>query len=57
MSSILFGDTMVPITEYIRLYPPFGYSILYNEYNLTRFNHQKNSTPMASEMVFGLVDF
>ena len=30
------------ITQYrIRLYPPFGYSILYEEYNLTWFNHQK----------------
>ena len=32
MSSILFGDTMVP---------NLGYSILYKEYYLTRFNHQK----------------
>ena len=33
LSSILFGDTMV--TQYrVRLYPPFGYSILYKEYNL-----------------------
>ena len=24
-----------------RLYPPFGDSIVYKEYNLTRFNHQK----------------
>ena len=32
-------------TQYrVRLYPPFGYSILYKEYNLTRFNHQKNTT-------------
>ena len=39
-SSILFGDTMVPMIEeeYI---PLLGYSILYKEYNLTRFNHQK----------------
>ena len=33
-----------------RFYPPGEYSILYKEYNLTRFNHQKeplfNGTPM-----------
>ena len=29
----------------VRFYPPFGYSTLYKEYNLTRFNHQKNATP------------
>ena len=23
----------------VRLYPPFGYSILYKEYYLTEFNH------------------
>ena len=42
-SSILFGDTMVANIEkdYILL---LGYSILYKEYNLTRFNHQKNTT-------------
>ena len=29
-------------TQYrVRLYPPFGYSILYKEYNLARFNSQK----------------
>ena len=28
----------------VRVYPPFGYSILYREYNLTRFNHQRNTT-------------
>ena len=29
-------------TQYrVKLYPPFGYSILYNDYNLTGFNHQK----------------
>ena len=34
---------MVPITEqdYILL---LGYGFLYKEYNLTRFNHQKNTT-------------
>ena len=26
----------------VRLYPPFGYSILYKEYKLPGFNHQKN---------------
>ena len=30
----------------VRLYPPFGYSILYEEYNLTVFDHQKNTTHM-----------
>ena len=37
LSSILFGDTMVPMIEldYILL---FGYSILDKEYYLTRFN-------------------
>ena len=25
----------------VRLYPPFGYSISYKDYNLTGFNHQK----------------
>ena len=40
MSSILFGDTVVASIEsdYILLR---GYSILYKEYNLTRFNHQE----------------
>ena len=40
LSSNLLGDTMVPNTEedYILL---FGYSIVYKEYNLTGFNHQK----------------
>ena len=43
MSSILFGHTLS--TQYrVRLYPPFGYSILYEKYNLTRFNHQKITT-------------
>ena len=39
MSSILFGDTMVPIIEsdHILL---LGYSISNSEYYLTRFNHQ-----------------
>ena len=28
----------------VRLFPPFGYSILYAEYYLTGFNRQKNAT-------------
>ena len=48
MSSILFGDTMVPIIQqdYILLW---GYIILYTEYYLTRFNHRKNTTQMLNE--------
>ena len=40
MSSILFGDTLVPNTEkdYILL---LEYRILYKEHYLTRFTHQK----------------
>ena len=35
-------------TQYrVRLYPPFGYSILYKEYYLTGFNHQKSATHVA----------
>ena len=43
LSSVLFGDTMVPNIEsdYILL---LGYSVSYKEYNLTGFNHQKNAT-------------
>ena len=34
-------------TQYrVRFYPPFGYSF-YEEYNLTRFNHQKNTTQVG----------
>ena len=33
----------------VRLYPPFGYSILYKEYYLTRLNHQKNTTQLILE--------
>ena len=40
VSSILFGDTMVLIIDILLL----GYSIFNKEYNLTRFNHQKNAT-------------
>ena len=43
MSSNLFGDTMVPIIEYDYILL-LGYSILYNEYYLTGFNHKKNTT-------------
>ena len=43
MSSILFGDTKVPIIEYDYILL-LGYSILYREYSLTRFNHPKNAT-------------
>ena len=43
MGSILFGDTMVPIIEQDNILL-LGYSILYKEYNLTGFNHQKNAT-------------
>ena len=33
-------------TQYrVRLYPPFGYSILYTEYYLTGFNHPKTLNP------------
>ena len=39
-SSILFGDTMVPNIEQDSILP-LGYSILYKESNLTRFNHQQ----------------
>ena len=43
VSSILFGGYYG--TQYrVRLYPAFGYSILYKEYYLTRFNHNKNVT-------------
>ena len=40
LSSILFGDIKVPNMEqdFILL---LGYSILYQEYYLTRFNHQR----------------
>ena len=45
MSGILFGDTMVSnMSKIISSF--WGYSILYKEHNLTRFNHQKNTTHM-----------
>ena len=50
LSSTLFGDTTVPNIEqdYILL---LGYSILYKEYYLTRFNHQKNTTQFEGPKV------
>ena len=39
-SSLLFGDTMVPNLEEDSIVL-LGYSILYKEYDRTRFNHQK----------------
>ena len=40
MSSILFGGYYG--TQWrVRLYPPLGYNILFEEYYLTRFNHKK----------------
>ena len=48
VSSILFGDTMVPSIEKDSILP-VGYSILYKEYYLTRFNHQKNTTQVNSK--------
>ena len=53
MNSILFGDTMVPNIEYDSILL-LGYSILYKEYHLTRFNHQKNTTQMKSVCEFAL---
>ena len=41
-------------TQYrVRLYPPFGYSILYQEHNLTRCNHQKNTTQFGFGVLRG----
>ena len=40
MSSIVFGGTMVPIIEKDSILL-LGYSILYMEYYLIGFNHQK----------------
>ena len=37
------NNTMVASIEYYSILP-LNYSILYREYNLTRFNHQKNAT-------------
>ena len=57
MSSILFGDTMVRKNR-VRSYLPFGYSTLYKEYYLTRFNHQKtlHKSTITSNLV-GQDDF
>ena len=36
-------------TQYrVRLFPPFGYSMLYKEHNLTRFNHQNSTTQVQT---------
>ena len=51
---VLFGDTMVPSIEQDYILH-LGYSILYKEYNLTRFNHQKNTTHQVYEDSCGLV--
>ena len=50
MSSILFGDTIVPIIEkdYILL---LGYSMLCEEYNLTGFNHKKHRYSILKGLV------
>ena len=45
MSSILLGEGGYYDTQYrVRSYLPFGYSILYKEYNLTGFNHEKKQS-------------
>ena len=45
MSSMYFLGGYYGTQYRVRFYPPFGiFSILYKEYNLTRFNHQKNTT-------------
>ena len=44
-------------TQYrVRIYPTFGgiYSILNEEYNLTRFNHQKNTTHLGLPIMEGM---
>ena len=46
LSSIQFGDTMVPNIEEDSVLL-LGYSILYKAYNLTGFNHQKNTTHLS----------
>ena len=52
MSSICFGDAMVPIIEYDYILLS-GYSTLHKEYYLTRFNHQTNTTPVEIEFLKG----
>ena len=55
MSSILFGDIFC--TQYrVRFYPPFGYSILYEDYNLIRFDHKKNKTHIFVYTIMGMFD-
>ena len=44
MSGILFWGYYGTHYYRVRLYPPFGYSILYKEHNLTVLNHQKSTT-------------
>ena len=55
MSGISFGG-YYGNHDRVRLYPPFGYSILYKEYNPTGFNHQKNATQMRG-VVDGVLGF
>ena len=47
LSSILFGDTMVPNIEYDYILL-LGYSILYKEYDLTGFSHKKHHSTGGS---------
>ena len=44
-------------TQYrVRFYPFLGYSILYKEYDLTRFNHRKNTTHWCNiRVIVGLL--
>ena len=46
VSSILFGDTMVPNIEKDSILL-LGYSILCKGHNLNRFNHPKNTTHVS----------
>ena len=48
MSSIEFGDTMVPNIEQDSILL-WGYSILHKEHALARFNHQKKRYSYAAE--------
>ena len=48
MSSVFFGDTLVHNAEQLRLFPSWGFTVLYHEYNHTGFNHRKrNHIPEA----------
>ena len=49
VSSVLFGDTMVPNIEQDYILH-LGYSVLYKEYNLTRFNHQKKAAQVCRHL-------